>query len=80
MCKCRKPIQFLVGAANAPVNGQSSYSNSDLSWDKNYLIFDASKARYLIEGVDFIYEVTGGFTLINNRVFASNEEFTLIPF
>ena len=80
MCKCRKPIQFLVKASNAPTNGQVGYSNSELAWDKSYLVFDASKGRFLIEGVDFVYEVTGGFTLLNNIAFATNEEFTLIPF
>jgi len=80
MCKCRKPIQFTVGALNAPVNGQSGYSNSSLEWFRDYLVFDASKGRYLIEGQDFIYEVTGGFSFLGGRVFATAEEFTLIPF
>lgn len=42
----------------------NTYTNTDLVGNTSFAVFDQNTNRYLINGTEFIYNVTGGITIV----------------
>jgi hypothetical protein len=71
-------IQFTIGEGDAPANGSTQYVNAVLALNNTYSIYDSGRAGFLVQGVDFSYNVAGGFTLLGGVTFYSGTVYTII--
>jgi hypothetical protein len=71
-------IQFTIGEGDAPANGSTQYVNAVLALNNTYSIYDSGRAGFLVQGVDFNYNVAGGFTLLGGVTFYSGTVYTII--
>lgn len=71
-------IQFTIGVGDAPANGSNQYVNAALSLNTTYSIYDSGRAGFLVQGVDFSYNILGGFTLLGGVTFYSGTVYTII--
>ncbi len=71
-------IQFTIGEGDAPAHGSTQYVNAVLALNNTYSIYDSGRAGFLVQGVDFSYNVAGGFTLLGGVTFYSGTVYTII--
>ena len=71
-------IQFTIGVGDAPANGSTQYVNISLALNSTYSIYDSGRASFLVQGVDFSYDIAGGFTLLGGVTFYSGTVYTII--
>ena len=71
-------IQFTIGVGDAPANGTDQYLNSTLALNTTYFIYDSGRAGFLVQGVDFSYNIAGGFRLLGGVTFYSGTVYTII--